>query len=107
MQKDLLIAGTTIAFLVFIDWMGIDYFDGQGRVVLWGTLLLLAAAVGVGLVTRKLQLARVVFYVGLTLVLTFALGPAIFARQGDISTGVALVLLVLVVPVAVYFARPG
>jgi tetratricopeptide (TPR) repeat protein len=108
LTRDVFVIGTSLVIIfVFKHVIGVDFLSGWGDVFIGAALVLAVLAVIVGVFFRSVLLARILFFVGLTLVLIFVLGPEAFNRSGDIWIGAALVLLIVAVPVAAYLARPS
>ena len=108
LARDVFAIGTSLVVVYFADHvMGLNLFEGWGDVFIGASLVLAMVAVIAGLYFRSLLLARVLFFVGLTLVLIFVLGPEIFNHRGDILIGASMVVLIVAVPIAVYLCRPS
>src|SRR5262245_13399212 len=106
--RDAFIMVVSLVLIYFFEHrMGLDFFAGNGDLFIVASLVLLIPAAGVGLYFRKLLLARSLYFIALTLVLIFAMGPELFDRRGDYWIGAAMVLALTAIPVAVYLARPS
>jgi tetratricopeptide (TPR) repeat protein len=108
LARDLFVIGTSLVIIYFTDHiLGLNLFEGWGTVCIGASLVMAVLAAVVGLYFRSLLLARMLFFIGLTLVLIFVLGPEIFNRRGDIWVGASMVVLIVAVPIAAYLCRPS